>query len=39
MPGVQVAFDGLTAARFVEIADGLPGGFATLVVRLRSPRG
>jgi FkbM family methyltransferase len=33
MPGVQVAFDTLTAEGFVEIADALPGGTGTLVLR------
>lgn len=33
MPGVQADFDGWPASRFVEVAELLPGGFATLVLR------
>jgi FkbM family methyltransferase len=33
MPGVQVPFESLTAEGFVEIADALPGGTGTLVLR------
>jgi FkbM family methyltransferase len=33
MPGIQLAFDDATAEHLVEIADALPGGFATLILR------
>jgi FkbM family methyltransferase len=33
MPGVQADFDGWHADRFVEMAERMPGGFGTLVVR------